>query len=124
FVLSRAGANAIFEFLALRIPMLLIPLSRAASRGYQIVNAQSFQKQKYARVIQEEDLTKELLMKELMKLKQKGDQMKETMKDFSNDTSRDRIVEIIKEVEKSRALTFLPFSYWTGNFALHVVDHF
>lgn len=103
FVLSRAGANAIFEFLALRIPMLLIPLSRAASRGDQIVNAQSFQKQKYARVIQEEDLTKELLLKELMKLKQDGDQMKETMKDFSNDTSRDRIVEIIKEVEKSRA---------------------
>src|SRR5699024_1465604 len=44
YVLSRAGANAIFEFLALRIPMLLIPLSRAASRGDQIINADSFQK--------------------------------------------------------------------------------
>src|SRR5690625_1102709 len=42
FVLSRAGANAIFEFLALRIPMLLVPLSLEASRGDQIVNAKSF----------------------------------------------------------------------------------
>src|SRR5690606_33532502 len=35
FVISRAGANAIFEFLALDLPMLLIPLSLAASRGDQ-----------------------------------------------------------------------------------------
>src|SRR5699024_9786070 len=44
-VCSRAGANAIFEFLALNKPMLLIPLSRQASRGDQIVNAASFEKQ-------------------------------------------------------------------------------
>src|SRR5699024_2777129 len=43
FVISRAGANAIFEFLALQIPMLLIPLSQGASRGDQIENADSFQ---------------------------------------------------------------------------------
>lgn len=102
FVLSRAGANAIFEFLALRIPMLLIPLPRSASRGDQIVNARSFQKKKYARVIEEEDLTKELLIKELTSLKEAGDEMKETMKEFSSDQSRDRIVKIIKEVEKSK----------------------
>src|SRR5699024_9971867 len=43
-VVSRAGANAIFEFLALDLPMLLIPLSLAASRGDQIDNAKSFKK--------------------------------------------------------------------------------
>src|SRR5699024_10045911 len=41
YVVSRAGANAIFEFLSLKIPMLLIPLSLAASRGDQIDNARS-----------------------------------------------------------------------------------
>ncbi len=51
YVLSRAGANAIFEFLALRIPMLLIPLSLAASRGDQIINANSFLKRGYAHVL-------------------------------------------------------------------------
>jgi UDP-N-acetylglucosamine--N-acetylmuramyl-(pentapeptide) pyrophosphoryl-undecaprenol N-acetylglucosamine transferase len=58
-VISRAGATSIFEFLGLEKPMLLIPLSRQASRGDQILNAASFQKAGYADVIQEEDLTTE-----------------------------------------------------------------
>ncbi len=41
-VISRAGANAICELLALRKPNILIPLSAAASRGDQILNAESF----------------------------------------------------------------------------------
>ena len=55
-VISRAGANSICEFLALRKPALLIPLSAAASRGDQILNANSFQKQGYAAVLEEEAL--------------------------------------------------------------------
>lgn len=55
-IVSRAGSNSIFEFLALKKPMLLIPLSRAASRGDQILNAQSFKKSGYANVLLEEDL--------------------------------------------------------------------
>ena len=38
-VVSRAGANSICEILALRKPNVLIPLSAAASRGDQILNA-------------------------------------------------------------------------------------
>lgn len=38
-VISRAGANAICELLALKKPNLLIPLSANASRGDQILNA-------------------------------------------------------------------------------------
>lgn len=51
FVVSRAGSNAIFEFLALRKPMLLIPLSRGASRGDQIINANSFKKKTMPRFL-------------------------------------------------------------------------
>src|SRR5699024_168104 len=58
YVLSRAGANAIFEFLSLQITMLLVPLSLDASRGDQIVNAKSFAKKLYARVIEDEQLTR------------------------------------------------------------------
>ena len=43
-VISRAGANAICELLALRKPALLIPLSAQASRGDQILNARSFER--------------------------------------------------------------------------------
>ena len=50
-VISRAGSTSIFEFLGLEKPMLLIPLSRQASRGDQILNAASFQKAGYADVL-------------------------------------------------------------------------
>lgn len=60
-VVSRAGANAIFEFLHLRKPMLLIPLTKAQSRGDQLLNAESFRKAGYCDVLQEENLTAEEL---------------------------------------------------------------
>ena len=56
FAVSRAGSNAIFELLALRKPMLLIPLSAAKSRGDQILNASHFKKLGYAHVLQEEEI--------------------------------------------------------------------
>ena len=58
-VISRAGSNFIFEFLALKKPMILIPLSTKASRGDQIENAKIFQNQGWADVILEENLSKE-----------------------------------------------------------------
>lgn len=60
-VISRAGANAICELLALHKPNILIPLSAAASRGDQILNARSFEKQGFSYVIEEENLTAETL---------------------------------------------------------------
>jgi len=56
-IISRAGANAIFEILALKKPNILIPLSAKASRGDQILNAKSFKNQGFSYVIQEENLT-------------------------------------------------------------------
>lgn len=55
-IISRAGANSICEFLALRKPHLLIPLSAGSSRGDQILNAQSFQKQGFSAVLEEENM--------------------------------------------------------------------
>ena len=62
-VISRAGANAICELLALRKPNILIPLPAIASRGDQLQNAASFEKQGFSCVLQEEDVTDELLLK-------------------------------------------------------------
>lgn len=56
-IVSRAGANSICEILALRKPNVLIPLSAAASRGDQILNANSFAKQGYSTVLEEEQVT-------------------------------------------------------------------
>ena len=56
-VISRAGSNAICEFLALKKPNILIPLPANASRGDQILNAASFEKQGFSLVLNEEDVT-------------------------------------------------------------------
>lgn len=67
-VISRAGANAICELLALKKPNLLIPLPADASRGDQLLNASSFETQGYSMVVQEKDLTPELLVEKVQEL--------------------------------------------------------
>jgi UDP-N-acetylglucosamine--N-acetylmuramyl-(pentapeptide) pyrophosphoryl-undecaprenol N-acetylglucosamine transferase len=58
---SRAGANSICELLALHKPNVLIPLPAAASRGDQILNANSFAKQGFSTVLEEEAVTDDSL---------------------------------------------------------------
>ena len=76
-VISRAGANTIFELLALGKPNLLIPLSKNASRGDQILNAASFEKQGYSKVLQEEEMSADSLYEAILALYAKrGDYVK------------------------------------------------
>ncbi|MUV36656.1 Undecaprenyldiphospho-muramoylpentapeptide beta-N-acetylglucosaminyltransferase [Lentibacillus sp. JNUCC-1] len=100
FVLSRAGANAIFEFLALEKPMLLIPLSRQASRGDQIINAESFKDKQYARVLEEEELTEIRLAEELTRLKETAPVMRDHMKAYRSDKAKDKVINIINQTSK------------------------
>ena len=67
-IISRAGANAICEIAALRKPNLLIPLSASASRGDQILNARSFERQGFSIVIEEEELTNDKLLSSIRNL--------------------------------------------------------
>ncbi|MCR5031429.1 MAG: undecaprenyldiphospho-muramoylpentapeptide beta-N-acetylglucosaminyltransferase [Lachnospiraceae bacterium] len=67
-VISRAGANAICELLALKKPNVLIPLSSKNSRGDQEQNARSFMEQGFSEVIPEEDLWYGLLIETLHKV--------------------------------------------------------
>ncbi|MCI8529044.1 MAG: undecaprenyldiphospho-muramoylpentapeptide beta-N-acetylglucosaminyltransferase [Lachnospiraceae bacterium] len=67
-VISRAGANAICELLALKKPNILIPLPASSSRGDQILNARSFEAQGFSMVIQEDDLTTEMLVDKVHEL--------------------------------------------------------
>ena len=60
-VISRAGANAICELLALKKPSVLVPLPSASSRGDQILNAASFEKQGFCMVVRDDDLPDRLL---------------------------------------------------------------
>jgi len=64
-VISRAGANAICELLALKKPNILIPLSAKSSRGDQILNAKSFESQGFSVVIDDDDLDPAILLEKV-----------------------------------------------------------
>ncbi|WP_213818438.1 undecaprenyldiphospho-muramoylpentapeptide beta-N-acetylglucosaminyltransferase [Garciella nitratireducens] len=61
-IISRAGATTLNEILALKKPNILIPLSKQASRGDQILNAESYKKHGFSFVIREEELNVEKLI--------------------------------------------------------------
>ncbi|UOQ43604.1 undecaprenyldiphospho-muramoylpentapeptide beta-N-acetylglucosaminyltransferase [Halobacillus salinarum] len=100
FVVSRAGSNSIFEFLALRKPMLLIPLSRKASRGDQILNADSFVKQGYAHKLEEEDLSNERLLSEIRHLIDDKEAMIQQMENYQSEKTKERVVSLIQNAQK------------------------
>lgn len=96
-IISRAGANAICELLALQKPALLIPLSAAASRGDQILNARSFKKQGFCDVLEEEDITNESLYTAVTSLYQNRESYIQAMKNSNQSNAVHRIVSLIKE---------------------------
>ncbi|MBE6064870.1 undecaprenyldiphospho-muramoylpentapeptide beta-N-acetylglucosaminyltransferase [Clostridium cochlearium] len=96
-VISRAGANAIFELLALAKPNLLIPLSKKASRGDQILNARSFEKNGYSLVLEEEEITNEIFLKKLNYLYENREKYINNMKKSSFKNGIDNIVELIEK---------------------------
>ena len=96
-IISRAGANAICEISTLAIPNLLIPLSANASRGDQILNAHSFEKQGYSEVIEEENLTKDTLLSAVQKLHDNRDTYISAMKNSKHTDSIQMILDLIRE---------------------------
>lgn len=102
FVISRAGSNAIHEFLALHKPMLLVPLSKAASRGDQILNAESFKKRGFAIVLEEENITKESFMNTVSSIEKNKEKMKKAMEQYENSNGVEKIANlIVNECKKS-----------------------
>ncbi len=96
-VLSRAGANSICELLALNKPNLLIPLSASASRGDQILNAGSYEKQGFSMVLQEEQLTPQSLLESLRKLCLNRDSYIAAMEKSSQINAIDIIMDLITD---------------------------
>lgn len=97
-VVSRAGANAICELLALHKPNLLIPLPANASRGDQILNARSFERQGFSIVLEESEMTNETLLAAINRLYENREVYIETMKRSSQQNSIDTIIDLIESV--------------------------
>lgn len=101
-VISRAGANAICELLALQKPNILIPLSASASRGDQILNARSFERQGFSEVLEEETLTNELLLKSIRELYENRSQYVTAMQRSAQQSPIETIIQLIESASGNK----------------------
>ncbi len=99
-VLSRAGANAICELLALKKPNILVPLPAEVSRGDQILNAASFQKQGFSYVLEEKKLNADTLMTAVHEVYSNRDSYKKAMELSKQSNGVDIVIKMIKEVSR------------------------
>ncbi len=94
-VISRAGANAVFELLALKKPAVFIPLPRSASRGDQILNAAYFERKGYAMVVEQERLTADTLVTAVTALYANRDKFRDAIANDPASNGTERVMEII-----------------------------
>jgi UDP-N-acetylglucosamine--N-acetylmuramyl-(pentapeptide) pyrophosphoryl-undecaprenol N-acetylglucosamine transferase len=99
-VISRAGANAICELNALHKPNLLIPLSAKASRGDQILNARSFERQGFSMVMEEEEITETSLLQAIHTLYENRQSYHDTMAASEGSDSIRQIIRLIEDCVK------------------------
>ena len=97
-VVSRAGANSICELLALRKPNILIPLSTKSSRGDQILNAESFKKQGFSIVIDNDELDEDILVESVFDMYENKDKFIENMVKNSQESATNTIVDVIEKI--------------------------
>ena len=96
-VLSRAGANSVFELLALNKPSVLVPLPSSASRGDQLLNASYFEKKGYAAVVNQDTATPESLVQAINEVYRQREQYTERMREDTRSDGTQAILEIIKK---------------------------
>lgn len=103
-LISRAGANVICEILALKKPNILIPLPLDASRGDQILNAQSFEKQGFSVVLDQHEIEKEpekLLESIRTTYENRGKYIK-AMEEAQEESGADQVLRVIDSVVKGK----------------------
>lgn len=95
FVISRSGANVLFELISLNKASIFIPLPKKESRGDQIDNAKYFAKRDMCEVILQEDLNINNLLKSLKRLEKNEKNIKINIKAFNLRDSNKKIVNLI-----------------------------
>lgn len=100
-VITRGGSNAIFEFLALNLPMLIIPLGLNQSRGDQILNAKVFQEKGYSHTLEEENLTSKTLIENLNTVYKNRKMFQKNMKESYHG---DALQTLVREINKATTI--------------------
>lgn len=97
-VVSRSGANAVYELLALTKPHVFIPLSKKVSRGDQIDNAHYFEKQGVSVVLEEEKLNQHTLLEAIASVYTQLPEIKQRLKALNIDSATDRVMDLLHTV--------------------------
>lgn len=95
-VISRAGANSVYELLALNKLHIFIPLSKKASRGDQIQNAYYFEKKGVSLVLDEERLTSATLLNAIEEVEKRKETIKQNMASLHIDSATERVIQVIE----------------------------
>ncbi|MCQ2512687.1 MAG: undecaprenyldiphospho-muramoylpentapeptide beta-N-acetylglucosaminyltransferase [Lachnospiraceae bacterium] len=97
-IISRAGANVIYEIAALKKPSLLIPLGTDQSRGDQILNAKSFKRRGFAENLFEDELSRESLINDIIEVNTNRDSYIQAMTEAGSANAAQKVTEVILEV--------------------------
>ena len=97
-IVSRAGANVIYEIVAIKKPSILIPLGTDASRGDQILNAKSFKRRGFAEVLFEDHLTKDALYNDIVEVWHNRESYIKAMEASKTEDSAKLVTDVILEV--------------------------
>lgn len=100
FALTRGGSNTLWELVALKIPMLIVPLSKKVSRGDQVENANYFEQKGYALTLSEENLTAPYFQQKIKELQNKKDLIVKNMQETSQRDSLESVFRTIKKYTK------------------------
>ncbi len=99
-VITRGGANAIFELLAINKPMIIIPLPKEESRGDQIENAKYFKEKNFAEMLEQNKLNLDIFFEKINFILKNKEKLSNNMKK-NNINNNKKIVEIIlKNIKK------------------------
>lgn len=103
-VISRSGANSIYELIVLRKPNILLPLSKTASRGDQITNAEYCCERGFSEMLLEEQLTASSLLEKIQLAEKRSAAMIATMQQFERLPAVEMIYKLCQDA-KLRAPT-------------------
>lgn len=98
--ISRAGTASVFEILALKKPALLVPLTTNASRGEQLLNARTFEKNGFSKVLLENEIASDKLIQEIVELYEKRNIFVENMLKSEVPDSVEEIFRLINELAR------------------------
>ncbi len=99
-MISRAGSNTLSEILALNKPALLVPYPLSASRGDQVLNAQSFKERGLAEVLMQEDMTPDVLSRRVVEVYKNRGSLIDAMEHEPSGDGLTNVLKYIREYSK------------------------